>query len=66
MDKFTLLAAFLVVGILIGVYYMQVPTTIAYLSGVGKMPTVGAQQYSAEYLYKNRPAAVAPVDTLQR
>jgi hypothetical protein len=68
MDKTMLGGAIVVMALLIGIYYMQVPTTTAYMKGAGKMPIVGEQQYSAEYLYKNRPvvATTAAVDSLGR
>lgn len=71
MDKSMLGGAIVVMALLIGIYYMQMPTTTAYMNGAGKMPTVGEQQYSAEYLYKNRPAtattaATVAVDSLGR
>lgn len=68
MDKVSLVAGIVVVSIILGVYYSKVPITEAYINGAGKLSPVTEQQYSAEYLYKNRPAtatpsAAAPADT---
>jgi len=72
MDKVSLVAGIVVVSIILGVYFSKVPITEAYMNGAGKLSPVTEQQYSAEYLYKNRPtaapaaatpSAAAPADT---
>jgi len=60
MDKVSLVAGIVVVSIILGVYYSKVPITEAYMNGAGKISPVTEQQYSAEYLYKNRPTAATP------
>ena len=55
MDKVSLVAGIVVVSIILGVYFSKVPITEAYMNGAGKLSPVTEQQYSAEYLYKNRP-----------
>lgn len=70
MDKVSLVAGIVVVSIILGVYFSKVPITEAYVNGAGKLLPVTEQQYSAEYLYKNRPtaaptapSAATPADT---
>ena len=59
MDRMSAIVAVVVFVVLLGLYFMKTQTTLAYKNGEGAIPTVTAAQYSADYLYKDAPAAPA-------